>query len=389
MSGSQGNVKFRLINDRQVAIKETKYDDRSLELEARVSKLITEKCPELIDFFPELISFRDNQLITTRILGEELCDMISRVRRANCRNLRAKSVQIIRNICQIILCVMETVTRKTGIVHNDLHASNVIISKTTNETFTFNFDNDKTYTIKSYGYIPVIIDFGYAHIEGELLGSLQNSDIGYTLEYKDRLADARLILKTAFQKFDKHMRMKINKIFEPLNLNKDGWFPKIFLSVYDIIYDIADVNPSYKLDATMTNVISRISGLDSDEICYCSEDCYLYYMESCEESIDEPMTNDLTNNHTNPQEEEECFQLCTCAIRLQHAFRNILPLEPFETREPCKQVLDAAAALKNYVILILNVNKRAKQHFYSKLEVNDSLDVIDCLFVDTTDKILK
>jgi serine/threonine protein kinase len=199
MSGSQGNVKFRLINDRQVAIKETKYDDRSLELEARVSKLITEKCPELIDFFPELISFRDNQLITTRILGEELCDMISRVRRANCRNLRAKSVQIIRNICQIILCVMETVTRKTGIVHNDLHASNVIISKTTNETFTFNFDNDKTYTIKSYGYIPVIIDFGYAHIEGELLGSLQNSDIGYTLEYKDRLADARLILRQLFK----------------------------------------------------------------------------------------------------------------------------------------------------------------------------------------------
>lgn len=366
MSGSQGNVKFMFINGCEVAVKETKYADRSLELEAKVANIISENCPELQDFFPKLIEYRnDNQLIMSRVIGEELDAMILRVRTSNCRNLRSRSVSIIRNICKIVLCVMETVTRRTGIVHNDMHTSNVMITNTSKESFTFRFDDNKSYTIKTYGYMPVIIDFGYAHIEGELLGSLQNSDIGYTLEYKDRLADARLLLKTSFNNFDSEMKDRINKMFEGLDLHKDGYFQKLFINVYDTLYDIADVNQSCSTDAKLTNVISRIDGLN-DDIVYCCDNCLLYDLEYvclCDDFYEDKIT-----------------ESCQCSTNVKETFKTLLPLEPSESRKPCQQILDAAVAFKYYVILILQINKRIKQQLYTNLKVENNLDVIDCIF---------
>lgn len=364
MSGSQGNVKFSVINDCQVAIKKTKYDDRSLELEAKVATIISENCPELSDFFPKLVSFDKDQLVMSRVIGEELGELIVRVRRSNCRSLRTRSVSIVRSMCKIVLCVMETVTRKTGIVHNDLHTSNVMITKTSKESLTFRFGDDKSFTIKTYGYSPVIIDFGYAHIEGELIGSLQNSDIGYTLEYSDRIADARILLKTTFNRFDTEMKHRINNLFQCLNLNADGWFPKVFFNIYDKLCDIANENPTNTTDAKLTNVISRIDSLN-DDIVYCCDDCYLYDIQTVYE-YDDDDTDELP--------------MCPCSIRLKEAFKIIVSLDSSQTRERCDQVLNAANAFKYYVIAMLNINKRIKQHYYSMLTVKDNLDIIDFVF---------
>lgn len=367
IKGSQGSIVFKIRHGMDVAVKRSKYNELCLELEAKVLQQISKDCPEVAEYFPKFVDLSDGKLTMSRIIdGEEFSEFIDRLLKTNCRSLRRKAPQIVKNLCCISLCALETVRRKTGVVHNDLHTSNVMIVKTDKEEVSFDFE--KIYTFKTFGYFPIIFDFGYAHVEGDVvLGSLQNSDIGCTLEVQDLLADARLLLTTA-----KCNRELVRDIFGPLHLNGDGWFSKYtFTNVYDELYDIACKKSSRSMDAALTVAVHMMGDVKEDTSRPCCDTCYFTRdAENVVFSDDEEEFSDEEDEYVI----EDKSPVCECCRELKSTFREL-----YDKREDRAILERAAVVFKPFVTRSLAHNRAIKEKEYAKLKVKTTLDVIDLI----------
>ena len=346
-SGSQGSVRYKKLDGIHVAIKTCAYNDPCLELEAQILQQIHSECPEMSMYFPKFIEFNNSELIVTRILNcEELHDLSRRLYKSNCRNVRKKASLIIKNICFIVICILETIRRKIGIVHNDLHSSNVLIQRTDVRNLIFNFE--KTYKFKTYGYIPIIIDFGYAHVPNGIIASLQNSDIGYTIEEQDLLSDSRILLSSSLRSVDK---LKVNKIFGSLNLDSKGWFDEsTFINVYDEFYTLGCCeNSSKSMDTVLTRLVNMMGNLlDESCIIECGDDCYLNSEESCQ-----------------------------CSEKIFSYFSKLYEIRKEDYRNYNSLYSEAATIFKPLVVKCLSYNRDVKREKYENLTVKTNIDVID------------
>lgn len=371
IKGSQGSVVYRTRNGMDVAIKSSKYNDSCLELESIILQQISNECADVADHFPKFIELSDGKLTMSRIInGEEFSEFIDRIYNTNCRSLRRRAHIIIKNLCCITLCALETIRRKIGVVHNDLHTSNVMIVKTEKEELSFEFH--KKYTFKTFGYFPVVIDFGYAHVEGRVIGSLQNSDIGYTLEEQDLLADARLLLATA-----KYDRRTVKEIFGPLQLNGDGWFSKYtFTNVYDELYNIACKKTSKSMDAALTVVVSKMGDLSKEETMIpCCQSCYLTQnVEIIVFSDDEEEFSDEDDEYYI----EDKSPICECCQKVKDVFEELYT--NVRDNKVDQQIYEkAAVAFRPIIARSLAHNREIKKKEYAKLKVKNTLDVIDMM----------
>jgi hypothetical protein len=126
---------------------------------------------------------------------------------------------------QVLLAVAEAY-EKVQFTHYDLHPANVLVQKTTEETFVYSVFG-KTYHVASCGYRAVIIDFGLSYAQG-VDGNycpLFHTNIGVT-SYKGRaFVDFKLFLVSlahdlALPKLDKF----IKKIYGKLKMDwETGW----------------------------------------------------------------------------------------------------------------------------------------------------------------------
>ena len=369
--GSQGSIQRGRIGSLPVVFKTTKHNDICLQLEAKVLQIIHSECPELAEHFPKYIDLSNGQLVMTQIVGGiELAELID--------SLKSRSAtKIISNICFITLCVMETVRRKTGIVHNDLHVSNVMVKTTGTKSITFKFD-EKTYTFATFGYFPVIIDFGYAYLPGNsIVPSLQNSDIGYTVEEPDLLADARLLLCTAF---DGRMNKIINSIFGKLRLSKDGWFPHCMLTnPYDELYSIVGVKTCKNMDSVFTIVLNMMGDLKDEscisicgDTCYMAEDLVYAIVYSADENLDSDEEDDNSSSHN------ELLPLCECTMKVRAIYSELYTIRKLPVTDENRNLYEKAAIIfKPIIVRALARNRMIKASTYSKLSVANTLDVID------------
>lgn len=374
-TGSQGKIKYGILNGNSVAIKSCKYNYTCLNIEAKVMQQIYNDCPEVSNFFPKFIKFtKSGNLVMTRVTnGIDLSDLYNLLLP---QESPKKASKIILNLCFIVLCVLETVRLKTGIVHNDLHASNVMIITTNLPYISFSF-SEKIYKYNTYGYYPIIIDFGYAYGNFDLIGSLQNSDLGYTLEEQDCLADARILLYSSMKHFDKDTVNIIKKIFKPLYLTKDGWFPHgIYNNVYDEICSIANKTSNKSMDGTLTIIINLMGNLYDDScINICCDNCYY--------ALDEPEVYILNTPDTDDFDSTESITTCTCTDKITNVFTRLYDMHFINGILVDEPVLndsilsEAAIVFKPIIVKTLSHNRLIKQKMYDKLNVKTSLDVIE------------
>ena len=83
--------------------------------------------------------------------------------------------------------------------HYDLHSNNVLVKECpTNSVFLYVLDSSRIYLVPTYGYMPVVIDFGFAYHancdDRPLFGALAHTDIGFIPSVHDAHADAKLFL---------------------------------------------------------------------------------------------------------------------------------------------------------------------------------------------------
>ena len=282
---------------------------------------------------------------------------------------RRKARQILNNLCCITLCALEYARRKIGIVHNDLHTSNVMITHTEKNEAIFDF-GEKKYKFKTYGYLPVIIDFGFAHIEGRVMGSFQNSCIGYSIEEQDLLADARILLTTANYKH-------VHELFGSLDLTADGWFTKhTFCNVYNELYNIGCIKISSRVDALLTLIASKMGDLsvhvDKEP---CSLTCHFNNkIEHVVFSDDEEELDDEEEERRDTYVKEDKTPICKCTEKVKQLMIELNDKNKVITNSCINRAVDA---FKPFFTRSLAHNRALKKELYASLTVKNNLDVVD------------
>jgi hypothetical protein len=170
------------------------------------------------------------------------------------RYIKSENVEeeVLYSIIKQTLLGLSIAQKKKKLTHYDLHSNNILIKTCNpNSVFLYILDDGKYYAVPTYGYYPVIIDFGFGYVDdmkdGPLYGALAHTDAGFNSGYYDRFADPKLFLVTVSDEIKKHRRSKeakslrklVKNIFEPLDIDwESGWDNVHGDSCSDMIYNI-------------------------------------------------------------------------------------------------------------------------------------------------------
>jgi hypothetical protein len=139
-------------------------------------------------------------------------------------------------IKQVLLCIT-IAQHKKNFCHYDLHSNNIMIKKCNKDlVFLYVLDEENQFCVPTFGYYPVIIDFGFSYIndmdDNPLWPSLGHTDIGFMSNRFDWVADPKLFLVTVSDemkeirksKKTKKFRRIVKNIFKPLKIDwYSGW----------------------------------------------------------------------------------------------------------------------------------------------------------------------
>jgi hypothetical protein len=143
-----------------------------------------------------------------------------------------------------------------GITHNDLHGSNVMIRKCDADIAMYEFPDGTTFTFKTHGMEPVLIDFGLAYGKTSRMKTTTTFvDIGYFPFESDPIIDACRVLYRVNDRFAKLDEIAMDyvisaqAIIDKLPLSRSGWykpgtFPDIMEELCELLaYDHVNENP--------------------------------------------------------------------------------------------------------------------------------------------------
>jgi hypothetical protein len=144
---------------------------------------------------------------------------------------------ILFSIIKQVLLGVSFAQKLKKFTHYDLHSFNVMIKKCNKDiVFLYKMDESNQFCVPSLGTYPVIIDFGFSYIEnledGPMWGSLAHTDVGFTSDRYDWVADPKLFLVTVSEelkykrntKKSKKLRRIVRNIFHPLKIDwQSGW----------------------------------------------------------------------------------------------------------------------------------------------------------------------
>lgn len=135
------------------------------------------------------------------------------------------------SIIRQVLLASEIGKRKFKLVHYDLHTDNILPTKCDPNTFfLYNF-GDRQLLVPTYGFIPTIIDFGFAYTGGianqPLYSTMSSTDAGYLSCLYDPYYDARIFLlniSTDMESKGPLFRKKVLGLYNHLNVDQTcGW----------------------------------------------------------------------------------------------------------------------------------------------------------------------
>ena len=179
--------------------------------------------------------FKRDKIMTNVLLMEYL---------ENCKKfyfyVKEKSVPMELVFSQIkqTLCAIHIAQQNCKFSHYDLHSNNVLLKECDpNTLFLYALDEEHQFLVPSYGYYPIIIDFGFSYSGGcektPLHGALAHTDVGFMSSEFDELADPRLFLVTLSTElenyrpkdpFSKKFRRIVKDLFHGLKIDwESGW----------------------------------------------------------------------------------------------------------------------------------------------------------------------
>ena len=170
-----------------------------------------------------------------------------------------------------VLIGINIAQEKKKFTHYDLHSNNVMLRKCDKDTVFLYVNGNNHYCVPTFGYYPVVIDFGFSYInkldEGYLWPSMGFTNIGFTSHKFDKFADPKLFLVTVSEELEdlrpsetsKKLSNIVKNIFSPLKIDwNSGWdiskdpadsdYVRQLLSVYSSNSELFDNYGDYCID---------------------------------------------------------------------------------------------------------------------------------------------
>lgn len=153
-------------------------------------------------------------------------------------------------IKQVMMAIL-IAQREKQFVHYDLHSLNILIRDVdVNQVYLYILDDKNAIIIPSYGYNPVIIDFGFSYSsdlnDHPSYLSLAYTDAGYMSPACDTIADSKIFLVSLAEDFHECRRKSVQatrfrnivrNLFAPLRLVwTSGWDKTNESSIVDRIF---------------------------------------------------------------------------------------------------------------------------------------------------------
>lgn len=164
------------------------------------------------------------------------------------------SEEIIFSLIKQVVLAISIAQDKKGLTHYDLHSSNILIKRCDpNTCFLYILDEKRKYLVPTYGYYPVIIDFGFGYVKdmdnNPMYAPLSFTDVGFMSDRFDPIADPKLFLVTVSDEVKgyrnsqngKEFRKLVKNIFKPLKIDwESGWDDVNDISASDYVTNLLE-----------------------------------------------------------------------------------------------------------------------------------------------------
>jgi hypothetical protein len=153
--------------------------------------------------------------------------------------IRSKSISddILVSLIKQVLLAITIAQKKRRFTHYDLHSFNVLIKTCERDTvFLYVLSDTEYYYVPTYGFYPVIIDYGFAYIgsmdNGPMWPTLAHTDVGFLSDRFDWVADVKLFLISVSSEIEEErdtevsdkLRRIVNNLFGELHVDwESGW----------------------------------------------------------------------------------------------------------------------------------------------------------------------
>jgi hypothetical protein len=132
--------------------------------------------------------------------------------------------EILMSIVKQTLIATIIAGEHTKFTHYDLHSNNVLVKKCQpNSAFFYILDENRTYLVPTYGYYPLIIDFGFSFNENNegnpICSPLAHTNVGFISSSYDQHADAKLFLTSVSHEMKKYKKSEISETFRTIIKN--------------------------------------------------------------------------------------------------------------------------------------------------------------------------
>jgi len=160
--------------------------------------------------------------------------------------------KILFSIIKQVLLAISIAQKKEDFTHYDLHSENILLKRCNPElVILYVIDKENQFTVPTYGYYPVIIDFGFSYNkhcnDSPMFSSLGFTEVGFTSYKFDWLSDPKLFLLTTSREMhqkrksvnSRRLKRVVKNIFKTLNVEKNGW-EKYDISASDYMIQILE-----------------------------------------------------------------------------------------------------------------------------------------------------
>lgn len=161
--------------------------------------------------------------------------------------IKNKSNDVIYSSIKQVMMAIMIAQKLCKFSHYDLHSYNIMMKECDPDSvFLYILDKDNVFTVPTYGYYPVIIDYGFSYIQdmdnNPLYSTLAHTDVGFMTNMFDWVADPKLFLITVSDELENHKEDKYSKvfrtivknIFRPLTIDlESGWDNYGFIGASD------------------------------------------------------------------------------------------------------------------------------------------------------------
>ncbi len=146
-------------------------------------------------------------------------------------------LSVILSSVKIILLATRLAYQTMHFTHYDLHTSNILMTKCDRDRhLLIELDSENVFSVPTHGWMPKIIDYGFAYIdkvdEGPMYQSLAHTNVGFMSCAPDPFADAKLFLASVSSHALRYRRAKsvvklrriVKSVFGKLSMDFDcGW----------------------------------------------------------------------------------------------------------------------------------------------------------------------